>query len=200
MRQMKADMLLFAATTILFVTFLLAGARPALAETSIVDAVRGGVLAHDVVEANRVEQGADLNGEIQFRPLGLLRDPSHQAWVNALLDPRPVIGASINVSGYTSQFYFGATWHTRLSGIRPGPGFYGELSLGGAIHNGEIGAGHPHREALGSRVLFHLSGALGYAISAHYSLEAYYEHDSNGGLAKYNRSLNDVGLRLGYRF
>ena len=42
--------------------------------------------------------------------------------------------------------------------------------------------------------------ALGYQINETWEVEAYLDHISNGGLAKYNQSINDVGLRLGFRF
>jgi hypothetical protein len=53
---------------------------------------------------------------------------------------------------------------------------------------------------LGSNVLFHLTGELGYRFSRRGSLAFFCEHSSNAGLARYNESLNDAGLRFAWRF
>ncbi len=39
-----------------------------------------------------------------------------------------------------------------------------------------------------------------YRISPTISIGIYYDHESNGGLVRYNRSLNDFGARVAYRF
>lgn len=160
------------------------------------------MLAHDALDSGGRETGTDLNGEIVLRLLDAARDPERAAWLEDFLHPRLAVGADVNVSGYTSQFYAGANWHAELWRhlFRAGDALYTEFTGGFAVHDGALDAGKPRREALGSRVLFHLSGEIGYAFGAHYSLGAYYDHASNSGLARYNRSLDNVGLRLGYHF
>jgi hypothetical protein len=39
-----------------------------------------------------------------------------------------------------------------------------------------------------------------YWVTPSVGVGAYFEHSSNGGLAEPNESLNDLGLRIAYRF
>jgi lipid A 3-O-deacylase len=48
--------------------------------------------------------------------------------------------------------------------------------------------------------LFHLSGDFGYRFDSHIGLSVYFEHYSNGGLASPNPGLNNIGMRVSYRF
>lgn len=173
----------------------------AIAGTSTVNEVKIGALAHDVATSSQREHGVDINGEVLFQPLAMLDPNDDRRWLVRLLSPRPVVGVSVNNAGYTDQLYFGVDWHVDLwkphTGSSDTP--YIEFTAGGAAHDGRLDDTDRHYSALGSRILFHLSMEAGVDFADHYSLGLYFEHDSNGGLDKFNRSLNNAGLRLGYR-
>src|SRR5262245_65830534 len=61
---------------------------------SLIDEVRGGVLAHSI-DPNNAEDGVDLNLELLFhRPGGRYDNP----WLDFALRPRIPIGASVNTT------------------------------------------------------------------------------------------------------
>ena len=72
--------------------------------------------------------------------------------------------------------------------------------FGPGFNDGLIQSNTSDRKALGSNILFREALDLGYQINASWEISAYIDHISNGGLAKENQSINDVGLRLGFRF
>jgi hypothetical protein len=153
------------------------------------DEIRIGTLAHQI-ENSPGEEGLDLNLEILFKEL-----PG--GYQNRLLEyfltPRPHIGASINLDGDTSQFYFGLTWEIKLTDK-----LFFETSFGGAAHDG------PHHEAGGSNFgctfNFRESASLGYEISPHWNLMLTIDHMSNAGLCDHNRGLTNAGVRIGYEW
>jgi len=49
-------------------------------------------------------------------------------------------------------------------------------------------------------VLFREALELGYWVTPAVEISAFVDHVSNGGLAKQNQSINDVGGRVGIRF
>ena len=160
-----------------------------------------GVWDHDPIEGK--ERGADINPEL------ILASPITDGWVATApiwlqwaLQPRPTIGASINTAGDTDQFYLGATWSWML--VRniagPGDGIFFSYFFGPGFNDGKIATSDPHRKALGSHVLFREAADLGYQINPTYALSLFIDHISNGGLAKQNQSINDIGVRLGVRF
>ena len=168
----------------------LTGAEEALAQNAYVPSgfeLRGGVLAHDVPglwSGFRLERGVDINAEL----LG-----PGVAFLGGTL--RPAIGGSVNTSGYTSKAYLDARWEIDLRyGV-----FFG-LGLGAAIHDGNLNPTEPDRNALGSRVLFHIPFELGYRFDERQSISVYFEHTSNGNLADHNEALDNIGIRYGYRF
>jgi NAD(P)-dependent dehydrogenase (short-subunit alcohol dehydrogenase family) len=55
-------------------------------------------------------------------------------------------------------------------------------------------------DARSADLLFREALELGYLITPVYQVSAFVDHVSNGGLAKQNQSINDVGVRLGVRF
>jgi hypothetical protein len=177
-------------------------AFPALAGGTIISEVKLGGLFHGLLNNPQQENGGDVNAEILFSPPGWFVTETHKRWLEMLLDPRPIIGASVNTSGGTSQFYAGFNWQIPLytALATPDDSFDVAFSFGGAVHDGKTSVTDDKRNALGTRVLFHLSGELIYAFDERYNISGYFEHISNGGLARYNRSLNSAGVRLGYRF
>jgi lipid A 3-O-deacylase len=162
-----------------------------------------GVWDHDVHFLGGKEHGADINPELIWQsPISNDMIATAPAWLHWALQPRPTIGAAINTAGDTDQFYVGATWSWFLTQniINPGDGIVLGYFFGPGFNDGEIRSTSDNRKALGSRVLFREALDLGYQINPTWEISAYIDHISNGGLAKENQSINDVGLRLGYRF
>jgi hypothetical protein len=155
-----------------------------------------GVLAHDirVLGLGRPgETGADLNLEVVF--------PS-PAFLRILGAPCPHLGVSVNTAGQTDYGYLGLTWSGRP--WRPlltlPEGLFVAGSLGGAAHDGYLNTAPPGRKRLGSRLLFRESAEVGYQLTHRISVSALFDHLSNAGLAHYNQSLNNLGLRVGVAF
>jgi len=162
-----------------------------------------GVWDHDVKFLGGREKGADINPEFLFwSPItdAMIADVS--PWLQWALQPRPTIGAAFNTNGMTNQYYVGATWSWFLAHnlINPGDGIVLGYFFGPGFNDGQLHNGNSVRKALGSHILFREALDLGYQINPTWELSAYIDHISNGGLAKENQSINDVGLRLGYRF
>jgi len=161
-----------------------------------IDEGKLGVLAHD----NRVfglgrpgETGADINVEILF---------TSPAFLRVLGAPRPHLGVSVNTAGQTDYGYVGLTWRGRP--WRPLLALPDALfvagSLGGGAHDGYLNTAPPGRKRLGSRLLFRESVEVGYQLTRRISMSALYDHLSNAGLAHYNQSLNNLGVRVGVTF
>ena len=165
--------------------------------------VKFGILAHDVRFLGGKEHGVDINPEF------ILPSPFADAWAASLpwylywmAQPRPTLGGEINTSGFTNQAYVGATWTWQLASnlLRPDDGIALSYFFGPAFNDGDIIAKAPNRKSLGSHVLFREALELGYRITPVYEISALVDHVSNGGLAKQNQSINDVGVRFGMRF
>ena len=190
---------------LLAVLFLAVGLIPTPARAqNVTDAeVKFGVLAHDAHFLKGKEGGVDLNPEVIFwSPVpGWWVDqaPSYVRW---MLQPRPTLGGLFNTAGYTNQYYFGATWTWQLASsvLRPDDGITFGIFFGPGFNDGEIVATQPDRKSLGSHVLFREALELGYRITPVYQISGFIDHVSNGGLAKQNQSINDVGVRFGVRF
>ncbi len=165
--------------------------------------VKFGVLAHDVHFLGGKEHGVDLNPEIS------LPSPVADAWAAGvpwyfrwMVQPRPTAGAEFNTAGFTNQYYFGASWKWQLASnvVQPGDGIALTYFFGPGFNDGDIVATAPDRKSLGSHVLFREALELGYRINPVYEISGFIDHVSNGGLAKQNQSINDVGVRLGVAF
>lgn len=184
------------------VTALLAPAA-AGAQNITYSEVKLGVLGHDVRFLGGKERGIDINPEVIFH------SPIADAWADAvptylrwLVQPRPTVGGEINTAGFTSQGYFGLTWTWQLASnvLQPGDGITFGLFEGPSFNNGDRVATAPDRKSLGSPVLFREAAELGYRINPVWTVSLLIDHESNAGFARYNQSINDVGLRLGIRF
>ncbi len=176
---------------------------PAVADDAFgIDELKFGVLAHSV---GGHEHGVDINGEVLFvspvvpdalpgLPLRPLLFP--------VFSPRPDIGFEANTAGQTSQFYLGLTWTWVLARdlLRAGDGIDFSLGFGPAFNNGEIRSPSPARNSLGSNVLFHTSGELGYRLNPRYEVSLFFDHSSNAGFARENEGQNDAGVRFGITF
>lgn len=165
--------------------------------------VKFGVLAHDAHFLGGKEGGVDLNPEIIFQ------SPVADSWANGLpwylrwmVQPRPTVGAELNISGFTNQYYFGPTWTWQLASnvLKPDDGIALSYFFGPGFNDGDIIGKAPNRKSLGSHILFREALELGYRITPVYQISGFVDHVSNGGFAKQNQSINDVGARLGVRF
>jgi lipid A 3-O-deacylase len=162
-----------------------------------------GIWDHDTSLLGGHEHGVDVNPEVIFG--SLVSDDmiaSASGWLRWALQPRPTIGGAINTSGETDQAYVGATWSWMLvhSIFNPDDGIVLGYFFGPGFNDGKLGPAPPDRQALGSHILFREAFDLGYQINPTWEVSAYIDHISNGGLAKYNQSINDIGVRLGMRF
>lgn len=178
----------FFSTTVFILAAVLLLPQVAPAE-GLVSEIRAGILAHDVPIAgfNR-ESGADLNLELLFSAPQL-------AFFEAIGSPRPHIGTDLNLDGNTSQVYAGLTWEWDLPGD-----FFLDLGGGGALHNGYAYTAKNDRKSLGSSLLFHLTGSIGYRLTERTNVSLMYDHISNAGLANNNEGLDNLGVRFGYLF
>jgi lipid A 3-O-deacylase len=139
------------------------------------------------------EKDADVNVEVVFiSPLPQASD----AVLDFLLRPRPILGATINTQGQTSQIYLGAAWSLPLFNV-----LFLEGTLGGSYHDGPLNSQAPnYRSSDGCRVNFHESAALGVELGGNWRIMATVEHMSNAGLCEPNAGLSSWGARLGYKF
>jgi lipid A 3-O-deacylase len=196
--------ILLAGAILVAVFTIAASESSAMAGDGWVDELRLGVLDHSADFLNdTVEHGVDINGEVLFHAIDWFTDASRSGWAKVLLTPRPTVGASINTSGGTSAEYLGLTWTVTYASdlFKQGDTLFGDFGFGGAIQDGRVGpGGDPDEIEFGSRGLFHLSGDFGYRFDSHIGLSVYFEHYSNGGLASPNPGLNNIGMRVSYRF
>jgi lipid A 3-O-deacylase len=165
------------------------GAVPALAdpEQGLVHQARLGILKHDPAlwSKHSKEDGVDLN-------LDAVLDYDVVDLIGGTI--RPYAGASLSLSGDTSRLHAGLVWQ-----YTAGPLFL-DLGLGAAVHNGRLEHPGPDRKALGSRVLFHIPVEVGFVISDHHRIGAYFEHSSNANLVQPNTGIDAIGLRYTYQF
>lgn len=163
---------------------LLVAATPAKAGEVFV-----GLYAHDVdtpLNLRGFNEGVDLQigwrGE-RMRSLAAIGSPSPYAFVG------------VNSADDVHYAVAGIGW--KLGGriyVRPG--------IGLAVHSGPTAPRAPQpARGLGSRILFEPELAVGAAIGARVSLEASWMHMSHGGLLDaHNPGIDNVGLRVNYRF
>jgi hypothetical protein len=161
---------------------------------SVVDApllyeVRIGLMAHDIDglwSGDRKEDGFDLGMELVFnRAVGSI--------LNGIV--RPNVGFTLNNRGDTSKVYAGFLWRWSHDS-----GWFVDLGLGAALHNGELESRERDEKQLGSRVLFRIPIELGYQLGDHHHVSLYFEHISNAWLVDENEGMDLLGIRYGYRF
>jgi hypothetical protein len=168
-----------------------------------------GGFTHDVtlhVSENGREQGQDIDVGYRTEKLDLLKAIGRPQFYGELF---------ANDARRTSFAALGLTWrqdwlHDRL---------YGQFGFGGAYEDQRPTYLDPYApgltlaqrderyvteqsfKALGSRILFHPSFALGWRLTPHLAAEATWAHFSNAGLlGRVNPGLDDVGARLVWRF
>ena len=136
----------------------------------------------------------NLNGEVLFPKFLRVEN-----WADILI-PRLQVGATGSVGGGTSYAYVGPIWTAAYERV------FVDLSLGGAIHNGEIGdMTDPNRNRLGGcRVIYHVGSDIGYRLTDTWSAMLTFDHISNGSgtlsSCGENQGVTIVGVRLGYTF
>lgn len=160
----------------------------------LIDEVRfGGAFYVDEREEVR-EEGLFVTGELLFAsPFRRFENPL----LNALLQPRPHVGALVSTDGGTSQAYAGLTWHLPLWSR-----VFLEASFGGTVHDGlEARREGEIRPGLGCPVMFRESASIGVEVGARWRVLATIDHSSHASLCDgRNDGLTHVGLSAGYRF
>jgi hypothetical protein len=168
-------------------------------EAFSISELRGGILAHSVDDSGPVNIAGvgnfariqDFNVELLFTP------PDADLW-RIIGNPRPHLGATVNLGGLESMAYAGLTWHLPIFDTP----FFIEGGLGGALTNGaNSGAVYPAR-SLGCNLLFHEQVSIGYQFSENANIMLTGEHASHAGLCPNpdNRGLTNVGVRVGFTF
>lgn len=150
------------------------------------DEWRFGVMRHDT-KIN--EGGLERSFAISAERLWKVED---NKVLKSLWDPRPHAGLNVNTDRRTSSAYIGLTWTVPST-----QGFFAELSLGGAVHDGKLHRPSRHRKAQGSRVLFRETVGIGFECPNHETIMIYGEHQSNCKLASPNPGITSVGIRFG---
>lgn len=157
-----------------------------------VSEIKIGGLAHgEGFLSNSGERGTDISLDVLFK------EPQWKAW-NHIYQPRPFIGASFNLNGYTDQLYGGLAWQWQNNRhIFWGGGF------GLAVHDGELIKKYPGQKdrALGSRVLFRSEVEVGYYFHQNHNISFALSHISHAGLFNdENEGLDTFGIKYGYKF
>jgi lipid A 3-O-deacylase len=206
MRSMPVNRVLAASVVVLCVAAAGSARAQSAADAplgALFDEVRVGVLDHDVRFLGGREHGADFNAELLFT------SPMPVDWGNALPDwlawvaqPRPQLGGDLNSSGYTNQAYLGLSWTVPLIPrvLSGNDRITLDLSVGPSFNNGHLDETDPERKALGSHVLIRGAAELGWHVTSRFGVFVLFEHSSNAHLAQYNQSLNELGMRIGWRF
>ena len=177
----------------------------AKAGDGIVDEIKLGFLSADTgVGGTKIEHGLDVNGEVLFRAPQWLVSADDPEWAKILLAPRPDIGFTANTAGGTSFGYIGLNWTAVLARniFDDHDGVYFSFGAGGAINNSNLNGddSDANNKDMGSRALFHLYAELGYDVTEHVNVSVFYEHYSNAGLGTTNPGMNNLGMRMGYKF
>jgi lipid A 3-O-deacylase len=183
----------------------LASRAEALAGDGIIDEIKLGFLSADTgVGGTKIEHGLDVNGEVLFTAPHWLISDDDPEWKKILLAPRPDIGFTANTAGGTSFGYIGLNWTADLAKniFDDQDGVYFSFGFGGAINNSDLSGDNEsdNNKDMGSRALFHLYAELGYDVTQHVNVSVFYEHYSNAGLGSVNPGMNNLGMRLGYKF
>ncbi|HEY2658155.1 MAG TPA: acyloxyacyl hydrolase [Caulobacteraceae bacterium] len=171
---------------------------PPTAQAGGLDQIWVGGYAHDVSDLRHGKESG--TGDVQVEI-----DSARPAWLRFMGAPRLNAALSLNSAGLTNFGSAGLTWNHRLIGP-----LYGSLDLGFGLTDGV--ANPPpgprgaydldHRLLLGSKVLFREAAGVDWRLSRRWSIGAQFVHLSNGLVLahRYNQGINNVGLRLGYRF
>jgi lipid A 3-O-deacylase len=168
-----------------------------------VDEIHVGVMAHNICvtdckNANK-EDGVNVEFQVSFDAPG---------WLDWAGSPQPYAIASLNTAGDTSYAGVGLEWRWDFA-----DGWALEPGFGYIVHNGELDNpfpnGSPESAAfaeehvlLGSEDLFRTSLALTRDLPGPWEVQVLFEHMSHGQILGEgrNQGLDEIGVRLGYRF
>lgn len=171
------------AAALILPVLLLAAATPARA-----DEVYGGFYLHDV------ETPLNLRGYrdgVDF-PLGWRGERMRS--LSAIGAPSPYAFVAVNTAGDAHYAAAGISW-------RIGNTVYVRPGIGLAVHTAPSLDGNRPERSLGSRVLFEPELAVGVQASERISIEASWVHLSHATLlGDHNPGMDNIGLRLNYRF
>ncbi len=113
--------------------------------------------------------------------------------------PRLHVGGTGNMDGKTSYGYAGAVWTLNYT-----ENLFGEIFVGGAIHDGQFKGPDPGLSNLGCRELIHTGVNFGYRFDKSWTTMITFDHLSNGkGTLSdciANEGINVLGLRVGHSF
>ena len=150
----------------------------------------GGVYAHDV------DTPLNLRGYGEGFDLQLGWRGERMRSLHAVGSPSPYVFGALNTAGDAHYAAAGISWRIgRTVYFRPG--------IGLAIHSGPLRSTDPAElgRGLGSRILFEPEAAIGVQVSDRASVEASWVHMSHATLlADQNPGMDNIGLRLNYRF
>jgi lipid A 3-O-deacylase len=175
---------------------VLALTPPPARAAGVVDEVWVGGFAHDIVHGG----GGGESGSADFQ---IEVDSPQPAVLRGIGAPRLNATFSANSAGQTNFGSVGFTWDRGLtSRLR------GSFDLGVALTDGVTGAHLPpganihDRPVLGSKALFREALGLDWRTSDRWSVGVEFVHLSNGNIFAHghNDGVNDLGLRLGYKF
>jgi lipid A 3-O-deacylase len=151
--------------------------------------IRGGIMDDFILK----ERGLAANGDFVFRKFWT----TESMW--DFLIPRVHVGGMGNLEGKTSYAYAGLVWTYNYT-----ERIFGEVSFGGAVHNGYLVNAPPGRNDIGCRFEYDSGASLGMRMTPQWSVMLTLDHVSNGkgtlSSCPANESLNELGLRLGYAF
>lgn len=171
-------------------------AAPAAAQ--LVEEIRVGVVAHDIVD--HAEDGPQITVDVLFKSPGFL---------HPIGAPRPYLYGSFNTQGYTNLGAAGVSWTGELTDRLSVEGALGVSYNDGVGDVVDLPPDDPYRietaatrALLGSHWLFHQRLGVDVALTDRWAVGAYYEHFSHGQIlaSGRNQALDEAGVRLSYRF
>ena len=176
----------------------LAGAPASARAGGVLDQVWVGQAAHDYTDIGAGKEAGSTDTWLEL-------DSARPHALRFLGAPRLNLVVALNSRGQTNAGSIGFVWDHQLSGR-----LYGSVDLGIGLTDGvtapPAGPAHDevsrHRLLLGSKALFREAVGLDWRVSRHWAIGVEVSHMSNGSILSggYNEGVNDVGLRVGYRF
>ncbi len=174
------------------------GLLAAPAHAQLVEEVRLGIVAHDVVD--HAEDGPQISVEALFKSPDFL---------SVVFSPRPYVYGSFSTQGYTNLVATGLNWSFEPADRLRFEGAFGISYNDGVDDIVDLPPDDPvrietaaTRALLGSEWLFHTRLGADYAVTDRWAVGVYYEHFSHGQIlaSGRNQALDEVGVRIGYRF
>lgn len=175
-----------------------AAMAPAAHAGGLLDEVWVGAAAHDYTDIGAGKESGTTDAWLEI-------DSGRPRLLRFMGAPRLNLTAAFNSRGESNAAAAGFVWDHRLAGR-----LYGSLDLGFGLTDGVTNpppgpAGIPvarRRLLLGSKALFREAVGLDWRLTQGWAIGLEVTHMSNGSLltSHYNEGINDLGLRLGYRF